>query len=131
MSDIAIKLKEFFKDRDDIVLAFLFGSAAAGRETEESDLDIAVLASERFDAKAFLELKSKLSEITSRDVDLALLDDASPILKMQVIQKGVLLKTRDNGAYPDFFVKGLKEYEDLKFFRMEAEKNILAGESIG
>jgi uncharacterized protein len=131
MGDIVMKLKEFFKDQDDIILAFLFGSAAVGRENEESDIDIAILAREQSDVKTFLELKSKLSEITSREVDLALLNDASPILKMQIIQKGVLLKAKDNSSFPRFFVMGLKEYEDLKFFRMEAEKNILAGSTHG
>ena len=131
MTDITGKLKDFFRDRDDVLLAFLFGSAAAGRETDESDIDIAVLAGEGFDAGSFLELKSALSDMLSGDIDLVILNDASPILKMQVIQKGILLKAADETAYPCFFAKGLKEYEDLKYFRAEAEKRLLSGQAHG
>jgi len=36
------KLKEYFKGRDDIAFAFLYGSQAKGNATRLSDVDIAV-----------------------------------------------------------------------------------------
>jgi uncharacterized protein len=131
MDDIVSKLNEFFKGRDGIILAFLFGSAAAGRANEESDVDIAVLTGGDFSSSSFIELRSSLSGILSKEVDVAILNDASPILKMQVLQKGVLLKGGKTPAFPVFYAKSLKEYEDLKFFRREAEKNILTGGAHG
>ncbi len=44
---------------------------------------------------------------------------------MQVLKHGKLLKKHSEKVYSDFFVKTLKEYEDLKRIRKEAEENIL------
>jgi predicted nucleotidyltransferase len=42
LTEIAGALKEYLKDREEILLAFIFGSAVSGRLTAGSDLDIAV-----------------------------------------------------------------------------------------
>ena len=39
---ITKKLKDYFEKRDDVVMAFLFGSFAKGQEIYDSDVDVAV-----------------------------------------------------------------------------------------
>ncbi len=125
MSDLVVKLKGFFQKRSEVLLAFLFGSEAAGRAREDSDVDIAILVAADFDASMLLDLRSELCSMLGRDVDISVLNDASPILKMQVLQKGLLLKDCTPPLFPGFYAGSLKEYEDLKYFRRNAEKKLL------
>ena len=48
-SNLEVRLKEFFKDKDYVYFAYLFGSAARKRTGPLSDVDIAVFIDESLD----------------------------------------------------------------------------------
>ncbi len=125
--DITGPLGEYFRDKDDILLVFIFGSAVSSRFTRQSDLDIAVLFSNRPDASDVLKIRNEAAGATDREIDLVVLNDASPVIRMQVLRDGKLIKGAKNAIYGNFFVKTVKEYDDLKHIRKEAEENILRG----
>lgn len=125
--EIAEKLGEFFADKGEIVLAFIFGSVVSGLLTKDSDVDIAVLFDHLPHFSDILRVKDAASESIGRDVDIVVLNESSPVIRMQVLKNGRLIKKRDNAAYGNFFVKAVKEYDDLKQIRKEAEANILKG----
>jgi len=127
MKDFAETLKDYFKDKEKILLAFIFGSAASGCLTEESDVDIAVLFSGPPDFAEVLKIRDSVSEATGREADIVVLNDSSPVIRMQVLKRGKLLASREDAVYNDFFVRTVKEYDDLKYVRKEAEENILEG----
>ncbi len=120
-------LKEHFKDKAQIILAFIFGSAVSGPMTKESDIDIAVLLSHKPQFHEILNITNEVCRATGREIDLVVLNDSSPVIRMQVLKKGELIKSKSNAVYNDFFVKTIKEYDDLKRLRKEAEENILRG----
>ncbi|MBI4843059.1 MAG: nucleotidyltransferase domain-containing protein [Nitrospirae bacterium] len=119
-------LKEYFKDRDNVLLAFIFGSAVSGRLTEESDIDIGLLFGNAPGFQDVLKITAEVSEAAGRQVDIVVLNDSSPIIRMQVLKNGELLKKGD-AAYCDFYVRTVKEYDDLKHIRKEAEEKMLKG----
>jgi predicted nucleotidyltransferase len=125
--DVEAKLKETLLMRDDIAFAFLFGSFARGERTRFSDLDIALFFSGTVDFYKTYDLREDLSEMLGIEVDIVVLNTASPVIKMQILSKGVLLLDKDRRAYHEFFVKTVKEYDDLKRNRKEIEENILRG----
>jgi len=127
----SVELKKFFEKNYDILLAFVFGSVAKGRERDESDIDIAILFSKSPSFDASLKVKDEISDILKKEVDLAILNDASPILGMQVLKYGKLLFERNKGEYSKFFVKTMNFYYDLKTCRAENEKKILKGRIYG
>ncbi len=55
------------------------------------------------------------------------LNNASPVIKMQVLKKGTLLVSKDPKVYNEFFVNTVKQYDDLKRTRKEIEEKILRG----
>src|SRR5439155_12953278 len=73
---------------------WIFGSAAAGRERPESDIDLAVLVKRLPSPLERITLREELGSALARPVDLVFLEDASPILAMQVLGKGRLVKNR-------------------------------------
>lgn len=125
--DITETLKEYFKDKEEILLAFVFGSIVSGHMTEESDIDIAILFSHKPQFQEILNASDEICSAIGREIDLVVLNDSSPIIRMQVLKSGKLIKSKSDAVYNSFFVKTLKEYDDLKYIRKEAEKNILKG----
>jgi predicted nucleotidyltransferase len=118
------KIIEFFSKNDEILLAFLFGSFIENRITDESDVDLAILF-RKPNASYIIEIKNSISEITGKDTDIVILNSASPIIKMQALKRGILLKKVNDSVYNEFFLRTLKEYDDLKTVRKPQEKNIL------
>jgi predicted nucleotidyltransferase len=88
-----------------VVSAYLFGSQAEGRAHRESDVDLAVLldfetypnAKKRFEAR--LRLMADLGgRLQSNDIDLVVLNDASPELGARIVTEGKRLFCSDEDA---------------------------------
>ena len=109
----------------EIGLAFLFGSAASGRMTAESDVDVAVFFEPAPDIDRCEDIREALAKATHREVDLVILNQASPILRMQVLKNGIPL-IKNEKIYEEFFVRTLSEYDDLKRTRKVIEDRILS-----
>ena len=110
----------------DPAAVILFGSRATGRSRASSDHDLAVLfARPRPGWAVVRRLQSDLEEVLGSSVDLVVLDDASPIVAMQVLRQGRLLDCRDAQALEDFTVRTLTDYADLKITRAPIEKRVM------
>jgi predicted nucleotidyltransferase len=120
------KIQKSLSQFHNIRLAFLFGSFAGGYASTTSDIDIALLFEKKPDYNILETVKDALSEHTQREIDLLVLNDASPVIKMQVLKKGHLL-IKSTPDYEDFFTRTLMDYEDLKIVRKEIEDQILKG----
>lgn len=113
-------------DRKYFLLVFLFGSFAKECSTDESDVDVAIMFKKAPDFYEVSNLKDQLSSHLGREVDILVLNTASPIMRQQVLKYGQLIK-KDDKIYNDFFVRTLNEYSDLKYLRREAEDSVLRG----
>lgn len=120
-------IKSFFKDRRNVQLVFLFGSYASKQMKTSSDVDIGVLFNKIPSVYEMNELKENLSGIVKRDIDLVALNNASPIIKMQVIKKGIMVFQRYINDYSMFYGDTVNQYEDLKITRKKCEDDILKG----
>lgn len=106
----------------------LFGSRSRGREHAGSDHDLAILTGRPHpDALAVAGAKVDLEDILGGDVDLVLLDVASPVLAMEVLRGHRVLRVRDREALECFAVRTLGAYFDLKRVRQPIEAAILRG----
>ncbi len=121
------EIKEFLASKEEVLLSFIFGSFIEGRLTEESDIDIAILFKNKPDFSFLIDIMDRINQITGREADIVILNEASPIIKMQVLKKGKLLKKINDKTYNDFFLRTVKEYDDIKRIRRPQEENILRG----
>ena len=117
-------LRLFFAKEENIRIAFLIGSFAPGKSRPDSDVDVAVLFGRIPDHMEILDLRERLSEGLKRDIDLVVLNDAGPIIRMQALKTGIRLRA-EKGAYEDFFVRTVNEYDDLKQIRAPIEEAVL------
>lgn len=129
MAELRQRITEYVSEKEEILIAWLFGSMVTGTSRPDSDVDIALLLrrDSEPDADRFLSLKSDLASLLKRDVDIVILNQASPIVRMQVLEKGEKLFERERRAYLEFFVRTMNEYDDLKRIRAINEKHILRG----
>jgi len=127
MDVITQEIREFLDKRGEVSLAFIFGSFAEGRLNKESDVDIAILFRVEPDISTLTDIMNGISVIVKRDVDIVVLNNASPIIRMEVLRKGRVLKKVDERIYCDFYLRTVKEYDDIKIIRRNQEENILKG----
>jgi predicted nucleotidyltransferase len=126
-SEIIRSLKPFFEKKQEVLLAFLFGSFAGRRPRPSSDVDIGILFGAVPNWYRIHDLAEVLSSLLRKEIDLVVLNDASPVLKMQVLKKGLLLYARNKKQLHQFFVETVNQYDDLKRIRKNCEDRILRG----
>ena len=107
-------LKDYFAKRDDVLMAFVFGSYARGQEIPESDFDVAIyLKQEEKEAdKTWLEV----TDIIQKEVDLVCLNDAPASLVSNVIKTGTSLVIKDQKLYLEIYLGASLEAEDFLGF---------------
>jgi predicted nucleotidyltransferase len=97
----------------DIQLCIVFGSAAAGRASPESDLDIAIAAGQPLTADRRLELIDAFSAATTKEIDLVdLMVVSGPILR-QALSRGVVVQNRDKNLYARLISRMLFNQADM------------------
>lgn len=118
MEETGERVRETLEDEDDVVLAYLFGSVAEGRETDRSDLDVGVLlAGETDGLDRLMDLAAALSEaldLPGEAVDVTLLNDAPLRLLHQVVTKGEPVLVRDESRRVRFEAGVVDRYLDFK-----------------
>lgn len=119
-------LSDYLGSLPDVLAALVFGSAAAGRLRPDSDIDIAVLfpAQAVPDALAAVELRERMTQFASRDIDLVVLNHAPTILAFQAIKTGRIIACRDQYAYQCYVVRLITEYADFKRIRRPIEEAV-------
>lgn len=101
----------------DVAAAYVFGSVALGRTRPESDVDIGILLGTRLAPRRAFELRlrlmTELGSILGRsDIDLVILNDASPLLAHRVLATGRLVFERSASERVRFQVRTASRYAD-------------------
>jgi len=122
---VICKLKEFFKNRKDVVFAYLFGSIAYNNYNSKSDIDVAVyLDSDKdlFDER--INLIVELEKKFKKDVDVIILNTTKSVfLKYVIFREGELVSEKDTEKRVDFELKAMRDYFDYApYIKMYKEK---------
>ena len=119
-ANVSDKLSAVLADRDEVAVAYLFGSAARGQMTQLSDVDVGLLLTNgpqnllRYRARLMEDLSRALA---GRSVDVVLLDEAPPALAARAIREGQMLLCRDNTRRVRFEVRALQRDFDTAHLR--------------
>ena len=107
--------------KNNVNLAYLFGSQAKGNIPRKSDFDIAVLFkkdalhTDYFDRAIYLA--EELRDYFPSEIDIVALNKAGSLLKYEVISNGQILYCCDEKFRLDFEVYSVNEYIDDKYIR--------------
>ncbi len=109
-------------DRPGVIAASLFGSQATGRVGGLSDVDVALwrepLVPEQAHALRIELTDAAAGALGTGEVDLVVLNDASPSLRFHAIRDGVRLLDRDPGARVRLETAAVLEYLDTAPLRL-------------
>lgn len=110
-------LRRYLEGRDEVVVAYLFGSHARGEADARSDVDIALLL--RSDLPDTFRLKSQLdakinSVLDSDEVDVVFLNDAPLPLQAEIIRTGQVVVSKDEETRVEFEVRTMSAWWDLQ-----------------
>jgi uncharacterized protein len=96
-----------------IVIAILFGSLAAGRGRNDSDLDLAVASTTPLSSQTRIQLIEELAVGLGRPVDLIDLAQTHGPLLHQILTKGRLLICSNRTRYADLLLRVVYEEADV------------------
>lgn len=113
-----------------VVLAYIFGSQAEGKARPLSDVDIAVLLGPRVAREQWfqvqLDLTNELMDLFHRnDVDVVILNQATPVLAHEVIRFGQVLYEARPGTRVNFELAALRRYVDTEPLRRLQDHRLL------
>lgn len=110
-------LEEIFR-KNDVLLAYLFGSVLRGRMTSLSDIDIAVLFSKNVKTlDRILSLSSEINNLLGFfRTEVVCLNSAPPLLKHRATIYGKAIFVSDPALKRSFELRVLQEYEDYKYY---------------
>jgi len=133
MKTIKEQLVSYFSKLENIELIYLFGSETTGFTHPESDVDIALLFNidKVPETGRLMQIQDDLTSLLKKEVDIVVLNNASPIIRMQILRKGKKLIERNRRVFINFFTRTVNEYDDLKRVRSVIEKKIARGRIYG
>ncbi len=120
--EIVIRLREYFGERKEVVAAYLFGSVAEGRAGKLSDIDVGILVEEslirpvRYGYRAHV-LTDLMGRLHTNEVDLVVLNKASPLLAHEVIRPGHVIFCRNQNQRVAFETASFNKYVDTEPLR--------------
>jgi hypothetical protein len=120
-SNIIKKLEEYFTAKDEVILAYLFGSVAKGEFNRLSDVDVAVLLDENLTKQEMFDLELKIIDdivgiLKIDDIDLTIMNLAPLILNYNIIKQGYILESDENKRVR-FETYLMSRYLDEKYYR--------------
>ena len=121
MEETLTRLRAVLERRTEVRFAVLFGSAAIRGPGRARDLDVAVSFRS---SRSLLErgaLAVALEGAVGREVDLVDVDEASTLLRWEVVSRGILIAAPDRAAWVEFQARVPVEWADLRpYFEREA-----------
>lgn len=117
-ADLFARIQTFLEQQQGYVAAYLFGSTAEGTGRPWSDIDVALLLAGDPDPETAmqtrLQVAAGLEALSGRSVDVIVLNQAPPLLRFQVIQRGRVLVDRDPEIRYLFQARTMSEYYDAR-----------------
>lgn len=124
-NDVAAMLQKYFSARKDVLLAFLFGSAARGRLSAGSDVDIGVYFDGGYTLDSVNNMWRDLEKLLERNVDLLVLNRDNPTMAWSAM-RGIPLLIRDYSFYLEYMLQVSREAEDFQDFIIDLWRMRLA-----
>ena len=132
---LRLELREYFEKKEEVLMAFLFGSWAKNQEGLESDLDVGVYFRPKtetleWQSDSYYESEKKiwmeLEQMADREIDLLVLNRA-PATVADAVLRGIPIVIKSQNLYMDYLLRITSEAIDFRacvedYWRLKEER---------
>jgi predicted nucleotidyltransferase len=126
--NIQRQVKAYFKNREEVVAVYLFGSYAKGKERPLSDVDIGILLDKKCldNSSEMRELYMvQLARALRMDIHPVLLNSASEALLKQVFLTGKCILVRDAGKLARYKMMVFAAIAEFGYYRSQMQSGLI------
>jgi len=125
VSEIKARIRDFLRDREEVLFAYLHGSFLRGEGYRDVDVAVYVDPGKVEDFIEYeLRLSVSLENILGIPVDVKILNSAPPAFRYRVLG-GELIFLRDEKRWLEFYDLTVREYLDFRPFEKEIIREVL------
>ena len=130
MKAINEKIVEYFSIKTGVVAVYLYGSYASGKQTDKSDLDLAIIMdSEKISPAQYFNKRDQfmleLSRILRKELHVVLLNHAGEGLLQQVLKKGELVYISNKQKLNMFKARILQQIFEFNYYRNRMQSGFI------
>jgi predicted nucleotidyltransferase len=111
--DIVSVLRDALKGDEAVDMAILFGSYARGQARAGSDVDIGLLWAHGVTTATKNAVLDRIERAARATADAIDIEDAPPLLRMEIARSGTLLLARSSDAWPRFRARAMLDWWDF------------------
>jgi len=129
MLELEEKIKTYFKDKEEVIAAYLFDSHAEGNEYNLSDVDIGIVF-DKNNPDIFRERRNnymvELGRILRKDIDAVILNSMSQELLGQVFRKGKCVIVNDSKKLARFRMVAFTKIAEFAYYRNRMQSGFIS-----
>lgn len=118
INELEREINNIFKNHDEILLCYLYGSYVSGNRTEFSDIDIGIFLDKSFKKPYLYQVELSLEiekEFNNKiEIDICILNEATPRFLYNVIKNGRNIYKKEEKIQHKFEIRILYYYLDIK-----------------
>jgi predicted nucleotidyltransferase len=111
--DLPALLRSTLDGEEGVLLAVLFGSHARGKERPESDLDLGLAWAANVGRNEQNRVLDRIERALRVTVDAIDLDQAPPLLRMEIARTGVVVAARSRDWWTRFQARAMLDWWDF------------------
>ena len=126
-SNLITRLKNYYKEKPEIIAVYLFGSQATDKTGRSSDVDIGILL-DTIDRATAIEKRNQymvdLANILRKEIHPVILNSASEELMRQIFAKGKCILVKDQKKLSLFKMTMFARIADFGYYRRQMQSGL-------
>jgi predicted nucleotidyltransferase len=127
-NNLTTRLKQYFKDKPEVIAVYLFGSQATGEKKRSSDVDVGILLNTK-DRATELEKRNQymvdLADILRKEIHPIILNSAGEELMRQIFAKGACILIKNQKKLSLFKMTMFARIADFGYYRNQMQSGLI------
>ena len=127
-NNLTTRLKQYFKDKPEVIAVYLFGSQATGKKKRSSDVDVGILLNTK-DRATEIEKRNQymvdLADILRKEIHPIILNSAGEELIRQIFTKGDCILIKNQKKLSLFKMTMFARIADFGYYRNQMQSGLI------
>jgi predicted nucleotidyltransferase len=127
-NNLTTRLKQYFKDKPEVIAVYLFGSQATGKKKRSSDVDVGILLNTK-DRATEIEKRNQymvdLADILRKEIHPIILNSAGEELMRQIFTKGDCILIKNQKKLSLFKMTMFARIADFGYYRNQMQSGLI------